>query len=69
MIYYTVSCEVERITDKAVLIFYTEGDSPDDAQKQWIPLSCCEAPDTIEVGDEEVRVARWYVRMYLLPHD
>lgn len=47
--------EVIRLTEKAVL-FQSEFTE----EEIWIPLSLCEEPDTIEVGDTELEIALWF---------
>lgn len=64
--YVTVPCTVVRFTDNAVLIIH--GDTLDDVAECWVPLSLCEAPDTIEKDDEEITVAKWFAKRESLPY-
>lgn len=57
MDYVAVDCQVSHKTEKAVLIHYISDSG--EPKECWLPLSMCEAPDTIEPDDEEIRVARW----------
>lgn len=63
----TIECEVKIVNEKSVLIEYR-----DDSHKLlsvWIPLSQCEAPDTVAVGDEEITIPRWLAEDRDLPRD
>ena len=55
--YALLAAEIIRTTDDAVCVFI-EGEEPPD---RWIPRSVCEDGDSIEVGDEELYVARWFL--------
>jgi hypothetical protein len=54
---HTVTIEVDRVkhvTDDAFLFVI-------DGAEHWIPKSCCDDPDGIDKGDEdiEVEIAEW----------
>lgn len=63
----TIACEVKIVNEKSVLIDYRNLD--DKLIAVWIPLSQCEAPDTVEVGDEEVTIPRWLAEDRNIPLD
>lgn len=66
--YVVVECEVAHKTEKAVCIHYEPPGEVLDIEECWVPLSVCEAPDTIEKGDEELTVAKWYADREGLPY-
>lgn len=43
------NCNIRKITEKAILIEWKDGD-------YWIPKSCIEDPDRLEVGDDNITV-------------
>lgn len=53
----TIACHVQIVNEKSVLIEYINENEKRIAV--WIPLSQCEAPDTIAVDDEEITIPRW----------
>lgn len=63
-----VECEVTKVTEKAACIAYKYGPDLADVGEKWVPLSLCEAPDTISVGDEEITVEKWYADREGLPY-
>lgn len=45
---------VIRVTDRAVLL--TQGDD----REVWVPRSVCEDGDSLDVGDTDICVSRWF---------
>lgn len=51
--YCYISCEIRRVTERAVLIH-------DGAREAWIPKSQIEDPETLEVGEHiDMLMAEW----------
>lgn len=50
----TIHAEITRTTDKAVLVTM-------DGENHWIPRSVCLDGDALEVGDDDLIVADWWL--------
>jgi hypothetical protein len=50
----TISAEITRATDKAVLVEI-------DGEQHWIPRSVCLEGDMLDVGDTDIIVADWWL--------
>lgn len=48
--------EIKATTEKAVMIV-----TPDGAPV-WVPRSCCEGGDDLDIGDDDPLVATWWLR-------
>lgn len=60
--YVPLNGEVDAVTDKAIHFVYNpDDDDPYGQQEKWIPRSVCEDGENVAVGDEELRIARWFV--------
>lgn len=57
-----VSGTVTRVTSKAVLYVSTAGKS-----EHWIPRSVIEDGDDVEVGEQEMNVAEWFLDKEEIP--
>lgn len=54
--YCYISCEIRRVTDKAVLVH-------DGTQEAWIPRSQIEDPEEFEIGENvEVLMPEWLAK-------
>ena len=51
----TIYAEIEKATDKAVLV------KLDDGTKKWEPRSVCLDGDSLSVGDDDLIVADWWL--------
>lgn len=52
--YELVGGEAVRTTDMAVLI------RDDSGEEHWVPRSVCRDGDSLEVGDTDIEVQRWF---------
>jgi len=49
-----VDWEIVDMSDDAVCLL-----NPGTRERVWVPKSCCEDPDILEVGDDGVYVQKW----------
>jgi len=59
-----VGFEVVELSDDAVCVI-----NPETKERVWIPKSCCEDPDILDVGDDGVYVAKWMADKKELPYE
>lgn len=50
----TIECEVERVTEKAILIVY-------EGEEYWVPRSVCLDGNEAAEGDTDLIVADWWL--------
>jgi hypothetical protein len=53
--YEAIGGEVVKTTDAAVLV-----DLKDGSDQKWVPRSVCEDGDSLEEGDDDLRVEKWF---------
>jgi hypothetical protein len=53
--YDPIDGEVILTTDAAVLI-----ETPD-GKERWVPRSCCEDGNDLDEGDDDIRIATWWL--------
>ena len=52
--YEPIDGEIIRTTPRAVLVRVSR------RREVWVPRSLCEGGDTLDVGDDDIRVAAWW---------